>query len=180
MELASFDPQLSNEQLAELGRMTVNFGYAELLLDWILLAALNVRNQEAIRVLISPLATRRKIELLEAELPKCTDKAAAKLIGTATARLEKANNDRNQIIHGYWAHRNGVGVIAYYRKDPPKSRVVPTSVANIADSVAVATRELYEAYNLLNSKPLNLSSPHILCPNDDGSFSVIVPATLSA
>ena len=77
MELAAFDPQLSDDQLKELGRMTVNFGYAELLLDWLLLAAFNVRNQEAIRALITPLSTTRKVELLEGQLDKCFDDEAA-------------------------------------------------------------------------------------------------------
>jgi hypothetical protein len=177
MEPAAFDPQLSDDQLKELGRMTVNFGYAELLLDWLLLAALNVRNQDAIRSLITPLPTTRKIELLEAQLDKCFDDEAAKLIRDVLPLIKAANGDRNQIMHGYWADRGG-GVLAYYRKDPQKSRVTPKGVRDIADAVALATRDLYRAYNLLSGRRLDPEGwlPHILCPQDDGSYTVIAPA----
>lgn len=175
MEYAAFDPQLTDNDLRELGRMTVNFGYAELLLDWLLLAALNVRNHDAIRTLISPLATRRKIELLEKQLPNCPNARAVELIKSGLQKIENANEDRNQIMHGYWALKNGKMTV-HYRKDPAKSRVTPPSISTLCDQVALATRELYEAYNLLSGKPLNLGQPHILQPNEDGSFSVIVRA----
>ena len=177
MEHAAFDHQLSDDQLRELGRMTVNFGYAELLLDWLLLAALNVRNPKASRTLITPLPTKRKIELLKAELPNCPNTEASSLISKASDRIESANSDRNQIIHGYWALKNGVGVMAYFKKDPSKSHLTPAAVADIADNVALASRELYQAYNLLNDRPLDTSSPHVLCPNDDGSYKVLVKSS---
>jgi hypothetical protein len=179
MELAAFDPQLSDAQLQELGRMTVNFGYAELLLDWLLLAALNVRNQDAIRTLITPLATRRKIELLEEQVDKCFNDEAKALIKKALPLLESANSDRNQIMHGYWAQSGGE-VLAYYRKDPAKSRVTAPGVTDVADAAAIATRDLYSAYYLLNDPSAHLDMngwiPHILCPQEDGSFQVIARA----
>jgi hypothetical protein len=179
MEYAAFDPQLSDTDVRELGRMTVNFGYAELLLDWILLAALNVRNLDAIRTLISPLATRKKVELITAQLPKCPNATAVALIKKAMKRIEGANDDRNQIMHGYWALGAG-GMTVHYRKDPAKSRVTPPTIEKLCDEVAIATRELFEAYNLLNRSPLNPGQPHVLKPNADGSFSVIVRAQGSA
>ena len=179
MEYAAFDPQLTDDDLRELGRMTVNFGYAELLLDWILLAALNVRNQDAIRTLISPLATRRKIELIRGQLPNCQNEEAAELIKSACKRIENANDDRNQIMHGYWALRDG-RMTVHYRKDPSKSHLTPPTIENLCDEVALATRELFTAYNKLNDRPINDGQPHVLQPNADGSFSVIVRATGSA
>ena len=173
MEYAAFDPRLSDDDLAQLGRMTVNFGYVELLLDWLLLAALNVRNREATRLLITPLALKRKSELLRKQLPLCPDKKAVAAIEDGTSLAESANEDRNQIIHGYWALKNGVGMMAFYRKDPSKSKVTAPSVPEIADKAARATQRLYEAYNLLNGSDARRSGPDILSPDEDGSFQVL-------
>ena len=180
MEYAAFDPQLSDADLAQLGRMTVNFGYVELLLDWLLLAALNVRNKDAIRLLITPLPLKRKLEMLEAQLPNCPNEQANAEIASGLALADSANTDRNQIIHGYWALKNGVGMMAYYRKDPAKSKVTAPSVAEIADKAAVASRHLYAAYCLLNGSDPRRSGPDVLSPNDDGSFQIVMRPPESA
>lgn len=174
MEYAAFNPQLSDTDLAELGRLTVNFGYIELLLDWLLLAAFNVRNQEAIRLLITPLPLKRKAEMLIAQLPNCPKADATAAMEEGLKLAEDANNDRNQIIHGYWALKNGVGMMAYYRKDPNKSRVMAPSVGEIADKAALASRHLYRAYNLLNGTPMvEQTGPDVLAPMDGGGFQVL-------
>jgi hypothetical protein len=174
MEYPAFDSQLSDENLAQLGRMTVNFGYVELLLDWLLLAALNVRNADAIRLLITPLALKRKSEMLDAQLPKCPNEAAVVEIKKALPLIESASTQRNQIIHGYWALKNGVGMMAYYRKNPAQSKVTAPSVEDLADKAAIASRHLYAAYNLLNGSDPRRTGPDVLVPNDDGSFSAVV------
>ena len=173
MEYAAFDPQLSDADLARLGRMTVNFGYVELLLDWLLLAALDVRNREATRLLITPLALKRKAEMLEAQLPNCPNDEAVAAIREGIRLATAANDDRNQIIHGYWALKNGVGMMAYYRKDPTKTKVTAPAVSEIAEKAALATRSLYRGYNLLNGSDPERGGPDILSPNDDGSFQVV-------
>lgn len=173
MEFSAFDPQLSEQDLSELGRLTVNFGYAELLLDWLLLAALDVRRPEASRLLITPLALKRKAELLNEQLPNCPNKDAAAAIKSGLKKITEANNDRNQIIHGYWALKNGIGMMAFFRKDPKKTRVKADGVSVIADKAAIATRDLYRAYNLLNSTDAERIGPDVLVPNSDGSYSVV-------
>jgi hypothetical protein len=180
MEYAAFDPQLSEDDLAQLGRMTVNFGYLELLLDWLLLAALDVRRTDASRLLITPLALKRKAEMLRGELEKCPNADAVRAIDEGLKLTVDANADRNQIIHGYWALKNGVGMMAYYRKDPAKSSVFPPSVGEIADRAALASRQLYRAYNLLNGSDPERRGPDVLSPNDDGSYQVVVRAVAAS
>ena len=65
-------------------------------------------------------------------------------------------------------------MMAYFRKDPSKSKVMAPSVGEIADKAAAASRHFYAGYNLLNGTDPKRSAPDILAPNDDGSFQVVV------
>ena len=71
-------------------------------------------------------------------------------------------------------------MMAYYRKDPSKSKVTAPSVAEIADEAALASRHLYRAYGLLNEAPTERVGPDVLTPKDDGSFQILVRTPKSA
>src|SRR5690606_26979921 len=94
-------------------------------------------------------------------------------------RLREVNEDRNQIIHGYWALSNDLGVASYAAKNPAKSRLTPSDITRVADAVAVATRELNKANFLLGGIDLSSNGQiylYVFIGNRPGTFRVILPA----
>lgn len=76
-EVAAFESPLDDEGLKELGRLAVNFGHVEFLLEYRLgwLAKLNTNPEWSAR-LIAPLATRKKLDLFKATLDGVENKKA--------------------------------------------------------------------------------------------------------
>ncbi|WP_237216445.1 hypothetical protein [Falsiroseomonas oryziterrae] len=179
MEHAAFHPQLSPQEIQEVGRLTINFGYAELLLDWLLKDAFQIGDAEASRVLITPLSTRHKMQLLSKRLPRCRNEEVKAILAAALKRLDEINEVRNEIIHGYWAFAHGAGgTSSFFRKNPAKSPITPSDVSRLADQLAVVTRDLYHAHNILLGQPLPLHKPHFLGVRREGHevwFDALVP-----
>jgi hypothetical protein len=146
MEVAAFECPLTDDQLRELGRLALNFGYAEFLLDATLSRLLQVEGK-AKKALIAPLTTRRKIELIEENLGQIADEAAIEHIKRACKTIDQANGDRNQLIHGYWAFHVDKETKeiqpASNSKKPSRQKLSPERLATLADAIAVATRDLY-------------------------------------
>lgn len=172
MEQPAFESQLSNEELSELGRLTVNFGYVELLLDWLIAPAFGLKVEEAIRAFVSPLNLDRKIKLLRSRVHLCEQPQAQARMHEALDIISAIKDDRNTIVHGYWALQNGVGAAVFNRKQAPEAAQV-RSASELADGAARATRFLYKAFDILNGRDPSKSAPDVIAPNGDGSFTVI-------
>ena len=140
MEQAAIASPLSDDGLRELGRLAVNFGYAEMLLDNALSWALAVPGGQASTYLIAPLVTRRKIEILLA-----TAKDQPEPIGDLTRKacelIQAASSVRNDVLHGFWGVDED-GPISITAKKPTKGRRAE-EMSEAADKVAIATRLLH-------------------------------------
>ena len=74
MEHAAFESPLSDEHLKELGRLVINCGFVEFLLNFHVAVILEIGTSSAARThLVTPLNMRRELEVLKArrtEIPK--------------------------------------------------------------------------------------------------------------
>jgi hypothetical protein len=144
MEISAYQSPLSAEGLQELGRLAVNFGHAEWMLDWFVAGAAGVRQGPGVPLLVSPLATRRKIEVLESCLNRLPTNVQA-FLTEACGLIEQANGIRNDVLHGFWVFsRDESAPISMSGKKPGKRRLTE-EITIAADKVAVATRLLHAA-----------------------------------
>lgn len=101
MKHAAFEQPLTDEQLRELGRLVVNCGFAEFLLNFH--AGMLFRLSGSARMdLVAPLATRRKIEIIEARLDEIPRPKTRRLVGDAVKLIGPTIHARNYLLHGIW------------------------------------------------------------------------------
>jgi len=101
MEHAAFEQPLTDEQLRELGRLVVNCGFAEFLLNFH--AGMFFRLSGTARMdLVAPLAMRRKVEIIEARLDEIPRPRTRQLVGDAVKLIGPTIHARNYLLHGIW------------------------------------------------------------------------------
>jgi hypothetical protein len=146
VEDAAFICPLTLKGLSELGRLTLNCGYAEMLLDMALEAALKVPFGTAKAELVSPLATRRKVDILRKVLPQNPNEVARTEFRIAYNLIEAASGVRNDVLHGQWGFSTdepGTSVSITGKKLGKERKFSEVTAA--ADNMARATRHLYLA-----------------------------------
>jgi hypothetical protein len=146
MKHAAFTQPLKDEELRELGRLVVNCGFVEFLLNFH--AAMNFRlNSTTRRELIAPLATRKKIEIIESHLGDIPRIATRELLQEAVKLIDPTIRARNYLLHGIWGMDgeadNAKAVVISPRDDKGQKR--PEDITEVADSLAVASEKLANA-----------------------------------
>jgi hypothetical protein len=147
MRPAAFRSPLSHEELADLGRVTLNFGYAETLLNHIVSALLRLPEGQAKLSLIAPLATSRKVEIIKENLSIIIKNDVRARLESVCKRIPPLNTQRNQMIHGYWAFRvdeqRNISPASHSSKSPSKPTIPPSAISQLADDAALITQDLY-------------------------------------
>jgi hypothetical protein len=154
MEVAAYVCPLTEFGLQELGRLAVNFGHIEQLLDWWIRKLANLAGGPMSKALISPLATRRKLEIINAHLDRITNAEARDLVSKAAKKIELANGLRNDLLHGYWSFDvvDAAPVSRTIKKSGKASDAA--KISETADETAVATRLLFTAMLVQGGLPI--------------------------
>lgn len=154
METAAYVSPLNEFGLQELGRLAVNFGHVEFLLDQRLYLLSGIADPYMRTALISPLATRRKLEIIEASLDRTVNAEARALVKEACSLIDKANGARNDLLHGFWAfdtESEPAGTPALRTTKKPKNQPLDVAlISSVADEAAKATRLLVTAMWIAN------------------------------
>ena len=147
MERAAFETPLSDEQLKELGRLVVNYGVVEFLLGMHVSSLCRVESDARIE-LISPLSTRRKLDILKSGLMRIPRDATRALVGEGCKLIDPTLRDRNVLLHGIWGFdsekSDGKPIVAS-TKDR-HSRLDAAAIIKTADALAISSRKLIEAF----------------------------------
>jgi len=143
MRHAAFTQPLTDAELQELGRLVVNCGFVEFLLDFH--AGMSFRlDAVARRELIAPLATRRKIEIIESHLPDIPRTETRQLVGDAIKLIGPTIRARNYLLHGIWGmdgpQDNAKSVVVSPKYD--QGHKGSEEIAVVADGLAVASEKL--------------------------------------
>lgn len=146
MKDAAFTQPLTDDQLRELGRLVVNCGFVEFLLN--IHAGMNFRLDGASRrELIAPLSTRRKIEIVESHLPEIPRMETRSLLEEAAKLITPTIRTRNYLLHGIWGmdsdQSNAKAVVISPKED--RGQKTPKDITEVADSLAVASEKLARA-----------------------------------
>lgn len=146
MKHAAFTQPLTDEQLRELGRLVVNCGFVEFLLN--IHAGMNFRlDGMARKQLIAPLSTRRKVEIIESHLAEIPRMETRELLGEAVKLITPTIRTRNYLLHGIWgmdSHLDDAkAVVVSPKEDSGQKR--PEDITEVADSLAVASEKLAKA-----------------------------------
>ena len=146
MEHAAFEPPLSDEQLKELGRLVINFGFVEFLVGLHVSMLLEIPFA-ARRVLVHPLPTRRKTDILRERLTKIPGEETRGLVEEACKLIDPSIRERNILLHGIWGfdgpEPHGKPVVAPTKETRSQRR--PEDVTKYADIFAIASRKLKHA-----------------------------------
>jgi hypothetical protein len=146
MEHAAFESPLSDEQLRELGRLVINCGFAEFLVNFHV-GMLFRLNPMAINRLIEPLPTVRRVEMLKASLGDIPKSETRQLVSDSCKLIRPTIAERNALLHGVWGvDKEGTDAkpIVWARKDKTGFRI-PADITRNADALAVASRKLKHA-----------------------------------
>ena len=101
MESAAFESPLTDEMLKELGRLVVNCGFVEFLLN--IHAGMFFQLSETARMdLIAPLTTKRKIDIITARLGEIQNLETRRLVKDAIDMINPTIRARNNFLHGIW------------------------------------------------------------------------------
>jgi hypothetical protein len=141
MEYACYESPLSDEQLKELGRLVVNFGFVEFHLGIRIGEMLKV-SPYAVRDLINPLSTHRKAEILKQGLKDIPNQETRELLKHACDSLGKAINPRNVMLHGIWGldGMNAKPIVVSTNKR--SVHFFADDITKCADTLAIASRNL--------------------------------------
>lgn len=146
MKHAAFTQPLTDEQLRELGRLVVNCGFVEFLLN--IHAGMNFRlDGAARRELIAPLSTKKKIEILESHLAEIPGITTRQLLKEAVNLITPTIGARNYLLHGIWgmdSDQDSAKAVVTSPKDS-KGQKRPEDITTVADSLAVASEKLARA-----------------------------------
>lgn len=146
MKHAAFTQPLTDEQLRELGRLVVNCGFVEFLLN--AHAGMNFQlDGMARRELIAPLSTRKKIEIVESHLSEIPRPATRELVEEAIKLISPSIGSRNYLLHGIWgldSDRDDAKALVISPKES-KGHKSPEDITDVADGFAVASEKLARA-----------------------------------
>jgi hypothetical protein len=146
VEHAAFE-SVDDELLKDLGRLVVNFGFVEFLLDMHLGLKLFPLSGEARAALISPLPTHRKVELLRAGQRAIPRDDVRSLVARACDLISECAGPRNDVLHGIWGYDGyspgGFPICISLKKT--KGHRAPDDVRGNADKAAIASRLLADA-----------------------------------
>lgn len=146
MESAAFESPLTDEMLKELGRLVVNCGFVEFLLNFH--AGMLFQLSGTARMdIVAPLATRRKIDIITARLGEIPNLETQRLVKEAIDTINPAIRARNNFLHGIWG-MDGSGADAKPVVVSPKNgsgHHRAEEISGHADSLAVASRKLLTA-----------------------------------
>jgi hypothetical protein len=146
MKHAAFTQPLTDEELRELGRLVVNCGFVEFLLN--MHAGKNFRLDGVARMqLIAHLTTKKKLEIVESHLAEIPRIATRELLEEAVKLITPTIRARNYLLHGIWAmdsdQDNAKAVVISPKEDKGHKR--PEDITEVADSLAVASEKLVTA-----------------------------------
>lgn len=166
MEHAAFE-LLDESLLKELGKLVINFGFVEFLLDiHVGLKLFGIRDVTARAVLVAPLPARRKVGLLEegvSKLPENNDETRA-LVADACRLIREALNPRNDLLHGTWGLGGflpGGRPVCVTTKKTTTYRTAE-DIAPTADKLAIASRLLLDALAVDQGMPKNVFPERLL------------------
>ena len=143
MKHAAFTQPLTDEQLRELGRLVVNCGFVEFLLN--IHAGMNFRLDGFARSeLIAPLSTKKKIEIVESHLAEIPRMATRELLAEAVKLITPTIRARNYLLHGIWGVDSDLDNAKSVGSSPKehKGQKGPEDITEVADSLAVASEKL--------------------------------------
>lgn len=146
MKHAAFTQPLTDEELRQLGRLVVNCGFVEFLLN--MHAGMNFQlDGIARRELIAPLSTKKKIEIVESHLSEIPRRATRELVKDAIKLIIPTVRSRNYLLHGIWAmdsDRHDAKALVISPKES-KGHKRPEDITDVADGLAVASERLARA-----------------------------------
>jgi hypothetical protein len=146
MKHAAFTQPLTDEQLRELGRLVVNCGFVEFLLN--IHAGMNFQlDGMARRELVAPLSTKKKIEIVESHLSEIPRLATRELVKEAIKLTIPTIRSRNYLLHGIWAmdsDRHDAKALVISPKES-EGHKRPGDITDAADGLAVASEKLATA-----------------------------------
>jgi hypothetical protein len=146
IEHAAFESPLSDEQLAELGRLVVNCGFAEFLVGQHVGMLHNVQHSSR-GVLIHAIPFQRKLEILKNGLETIPGGKTRSLVKEACTLAGAAITDRNLLIHGIWGfdseNPDSKPIVGTFVKTSGVRR--PADITKTANALAVASRKLKHA-----------------------------------
>jgi hypothetical protein len=164
MEHASYESPLSDEQLKELGRLVVNFGFVEFHLGIHVGELLKV-GPYGVRDLINPLSTHRKAEILRQGLKDIPNQEKRELVKQACDSAGKTIRQRNVMLHGIWGF-DGLNARPIVVSTKERSvHFLAEDITKCADTLAIASRNLSNAL-LVDSggKAAETREPLIILP----------------
>jgi hypothetical protein len=143
MQHAAFTQPLTDAELQELGRLVVNCVFVEFLFD--IHAGMTFQlDGLARRKLIAPMATRKKIEIIEAHIPDIPQVASRQLVEEAVKLINPTIRARNYLLHGIWGmdgpQENAKPIVISPKDD--QGHKSPEDITGVADSLAVASEKL--------------------------------------
>jgi hypothetical protein len=146
MKHAAFTQPLTDAELQELGRLVVNCGFVDFLLD--IHAGMTFRlDGVARRKLIAPMATRKKMEIIESHLVDIPQAATRQLVEEAVKLINPTIRARNYLLHGIWgmdgSYENAQSIVISPKDD--QGHKSPEDITVAADSLAVASEKLARA-----------------------------------
>ena len=149
MEHAAFESPLSDEELKELGRLVVNTGFAEFMLN-MHVGMLHKIPHAARIVLVNPLPLRRKVDILTSGLDQIPGAETRTLIDEACKLVGASVAERNLLLHGIWgvdADRPDAKPLVAATTKTSGVRY-PADITKYADMFAVASRKLKHAITI--------------------------------
>ena len=149
MEHAAFESPLSDEQLKELGRLVVNAGFTEFLLNFHVGMLHHVPHADRI-VLVNPLPLRRKVDILTSGFDQIPGAETRTLVDDACKLLSASIWERNHLLHGIWgvdADRPDAKPLVAATTKTSGVRY-PADITKHADIFAVASRKLKHAITI--------------------------------
>ncbi|WP_420139805.1 hypothetical protein [Sphingomonas sp.] len=146
MEVAAFRSPLTEHELAELGRATVNWGLVDLFAEALILMIRGNDRENVVKQMIVP-----KIRMLRELAPEVGNDDARREIGEFCDQIDDLASMRNHATHGFWGwHLNLQGrPAAAHSHKAPGQPIKGEDITHIADQIAIATRKANDALDRL-------------------------------
>ncbi len=167
MEHAAFKSPLSDEELKELGRLVVNAGFAEFMLN-AHVGMLHEVPQAARIVLVNPLPLRRKVDILSSGLGQIPGAETRALVDEACKLVGASIAERNLLLHGIWgvdADRPDANPLVATTTKTSGVRH-PADITKYADVLAIASRKLKHAITIDGGGKINDEAERLVIVED--------------
>ena len=156
MQHAAFKSPLNDAGLAELGRATLNWGFADMLAGMLIEMLLGIRDIDAKRHLLSPLMIGKKIDVLRKCLHRIEQDDVRALALKFCDEISSLNSGRNHAVHGFWGWetaKDGEAPRAAASSHKSKKPFYAEEISGVADRIAAATILAHNALTMLGGKP---------------------------